>query len=138
MEKVILRPQQCMELKPYWPELQKKKLKQLFRMNTRKSIFDSEIDVMSPVGIVIMNDNYILNGKHRAVLSGLCGYNLEAYVVENKHDITCHLPHESYGETGKMGLIEALDKKNFLTSFCEHEGVSSIDSLIRKYFPKKS
>ena len=49
MEKVILTSQECKNLIPHWPELQERSIEHLLRMSVRKSNFDSEINVMSPV-----------------------------------------------------------------------------------------
>jgi len=88
---------------------------------------------MSPIGIIILDDGYILNGKHRAVVGGWRGYSLEAYRVETEHDIIYHLPHKTYGEAGVEGLIDALDKKDFFVSICAKDNIFSVNDLIKKH-----
>ena len=133
MEKVILTSQECKNLIPHWPELQERSIEHLLRMSVRKSNFDSEINVMSPVGIVIMDDGYIVNGKHRATIGGWCEYNLEAYVVKGEHDVIYHLTHKAYGKTGKEGLIRAINEKEYLVNLCKQDEIFSINDLIKKY-----
>jgi hypothetical protein len=135
MRKKILTPEECEKLIPHWPELEERKIKKLLRMSTKKTSFGNGKNVMSPVGIVIMEDGYILNGKHRAVIGAWRKYNLEAYVVDGEHDIYYHLPHKTYGEVGVEGLVEALDKKDFFVNFCKNDGVRSVHDLIKKYSP---
>jgi len=132
MQKLILSPYECGQLVPHWMELDDSKLKNLKRMSTRKSNFSSEKRVMCPVGLLISEDGYIINGKHRASYARYKGFNHEAYCVNDKNDIIYHTPHKAYGNLGIEEIVESFLMREKYISLCKNQGVYLIDDLIEK------
>lgn len=132
MKKVILTPQQCGLLIPHWPELDTEKLKKLGRMVTRTSSFAPRQNtlVMAAPPILITEENYILNGKHRAFTAAKHGYSLEAYRVQNEHDIFYHTPRDAYEDVGLENVMEAFGNRAIYISFCRSNGINCISDLL--------
>lgn len=84
---------------------------------------------MSSVGIIVQ-DNYILNGKHRAVTAAIRGFNLEAYIVTSESDVINHVPHKAYGDTGIEGVLDAISRRDFYTRLCRTRNILSVGDLI--------
>lgn len=135
MQKLILTPEECGELIPHWYDLNDKKLARLLRMTTRISNFlpGEKHVVMSATPILITDDRFILNGRHRSYIARKYEYCLEAYEVVDPRDIIHHTPHKSYGETGFDGVLEAYERKYLLISMCGSRGVTCINDLVRIY-----
>lgn len=132
MEKLVLTPEECGNLTPHGIELIPRKCKRLSRMTTRKSRFNSQMLVMSSEPILIF-ENYILNGKHRSVLSFRRGIPQEAYSVESDHEIIFHTPHKAYGEGGLDDVLNIFHLRDFYIRLCGEEGVRNIADLAKLY-----
>lgn len=135
MQKLILTPEECGELIPHWYDLNDEKLKHLLRITTRVSNFfpGERRIVMSSTPVLITDDGFILNGRHRSYVARRYGYDLEAYEVTDPRDIIHHTPHKSYGETGLEGVLEAYERRQLLTTICRSQGVTCVNDLVRIY-----
>ncbi len=134
--KVILSPEECGLLIPQFPVLDPEKLQRLSSAGSRYSRFgrvETAKLVLSCQPIIIGRDGYIVNGKHRSVVSVRHGVCLEAYVVDTTNDIRYNLPSRTYGETGLDGCIDALVDKERYESYCHGEGVYNILDLMKKH-----
>lgn len=132
MQKRILTPEGCGNLIPHFPELNDEKLKRLNRISTRMSKFvqGQRIVVMDTPPILILEDQYILNGKHRAYWATLNRFNLEACIAVDGPDIIYHTPHCTYGETGLEGVLEAYKNQAIYISLCNKIGIYTISDFI--------
>jgi len=127
MKKLILDYSQCGLLRPHWFELDPEKTKRLSSVNTKKSNFGyhkSEIVLNTPP--IIIFEDYILNGKHRAYIAHTRGASLEVCSINNEHDIIHHTPFICYGETGLEGVLKALTKRELLQKICQNQGIKYI------------
>ncbi len=134
MRKEVLTPEECGDLIPHWPGIDPKKLDRLRRMMTRYTTFYKNIRilVMGSIPTLITEDDYIINGRHRAAWAYHKKYNLETYVVSDGHDIQFHTPHKSFGEVGLKGALLALKLRVDYLDICHSEGIYSIKDLYSK------
>lgn len=144
VRKRIITPSQSALLVPHWYELDEEKLERLGSIPTKQLKLPGggrEVVLACPP-IVIDPTGYLVNGKHRAVMSVSRRQNLEAIVVETPNDVRHHVPKESYGPDegdGPAKLIEALANKNTYLNAIHAQGVYTVRDLVVKYlaFPKE-
>src|SRR4030067_2012135 len=132
MKKMILTPADCGLLIPQWPLLKQKKIARLYSMSTRNEVFPSfkGTTVMDFPPILILEDGFILNGKHRAAFALRYSYNLEACETFDENDIRYNTPHRTYGETGVEGVLEAYSNKFTYISYCNNRRVHCVRDLL--------
>lgn len=132
MRKMILTPEECCKLIPHWPELREDKLQRLSRSVTRivKDMSGNDVTVMHCTGILVTEDNFILNGKHRALMAAKKRLNIEAYFVAGENDIRYNTPHNSYGEAGVDGVLDAFENKHTYIQYCKNQGIRRIEDFL--------
>ncbi len=140
VRKIILTPYECGDLLPHFPELDERKIKRLNSVKLRKSSFihDRICNVITPVGVLLLEDPnidglYILNGKHRSVISYVRNISEEGYIVRNMNEIIHHTPIKTYGETGLDGILDAFDKRYMYIHLCKSKGIYKISDFVSIY-----
>jgi len=141
MKKTILAPWDCEELIPNWHELDETKLQKLggFTLRgAREGYGGNDYWVISVPPILITEDNFVLNGKHRAFVAAASGCNLEACVIRNEVDLRYHTPREAIKDTQVDSMVDMLDRTSTYTNVLDANGIHSIRDLVKKYEPKSS
>jgi hypothetical protein len=135
MQKKILNPSECSQLIPHWYDINPEKISKIDHAITRMSRFGygERREVMSVPAILISDDNYILNGRHRAYLAAKRGYSLETCIVSSPKEIAFHTPKETIADLSIEELIESFNKRNTYISICNNKGIYSIKDLIKIY-----
>lgn len=88
---------------------------------------------MDTPAILIDNEGYILNGRHRPYLAAKQGQALEAIIVSGPGEIKFQVPRESFGDVSVEQLVEALDNKQTYIAACQAQGIFCINDLVRLY-----
>tara|TARA_Y100000310_G_scaffold344022_1_gene454587 strand:- start:4300 stop:4710 length:411 start_codon:yes stop_codon:yes gene_type:complete len=133
MEKTILAPKNCGDLRPDAPYLRADIIKRLNSALTKESIFNPDARVLDVPPILVTNDGHIINGKHRASWAYHNGFNLEAYIAENINDIQDSIPSSVYDDVGLLGILHLFRDREFYFSECMKSNIRNISDLVRKY-----
>ncbi|NTV23488.1 MAG: hypothetical protein HGA85_03875 [Nanoarchaeota archaeon] len=135
MYKTILTPTETGLLIPHWYDINPKKISRIDRVCTRTSRFGfgPKANVMNVPAILIDDEGYILNGRHRAYWATKHGYSLETCVVSEPREVRFHVPSEVRGELSVEEIIDSLDKKDTYIRACNEQGIFSINDLVKKY-----
>lgn len=138
ISKKVFTPSRSARLVPHWYSVDEQKLKRLGSISTRqlKLPNGSRTIVLDCPPVVVDPEGYIVNGKHRAIMSVARRQNLEAIIVETPNDILHHVPRQCYGPDegdGPKRLIEALTNKDMYVRQTQANGVYTISDLVAKY-----
>ena len=139
MKKTILAPWDCEELIPKWHDLDEDKLQKLeyFTLRgARQGYGGNAWEVISVPPILITENNFILNGQHRAFIAATSGLKLEACVIRNENDLQYHTPKEALRDTSVEDMIGLLNMANTRISSVNANGIYSVEDLICKYKQK--
>ncbi|HBB02849.1 MAG: hypothetical protein US89_C0007G0032 [Candidatus Peregrinibacteria bacterium GW2011_GWF2_38_29] len=141
--KLILEPEDMIELVPHWPELDADKLARIARrglnhvkIHNRFTGGHISADVLNVPPITVCDSNlhpgrgYIINGKNRATIALLIRAPLVAINVETRNDIEHCLPRECFGDITTQGTLESFENRLVYERRCQAEGVSTMSDLL--------
>lgn len=143
LSKRILQPSEVGELVPHWFELEEGKLARIATLQTRPVTLRNhyhgdhiKADVLDVPPIVICpsstfsRKDFLLNGKHRGVVSIVHDIPLLAVHIETRKDLLHCLPQKCLGDLSLERLIDCFIRRDYFERICAGRSITSMLDLV--------
>lgn len=145
IRKQVLSPTEVGDLVPHWPDLDPDKIEGIGTRTNRRirlrvdgkgnhtthNVLAVPEIILCP-SLIDSTKTFILNGKHRSVVSIVGGFNLAAYVVEDHRDIQNCLPKKALGDMTRDKISELFERRAFFENFCRRISIPDMRTLVNR------